>query len=150
MNKTIQRAAILNELRSCHRHPTADELYAVLRYKVPQISLGTIYRNLEEMSQRGVIRKLELAGRQKRFDPDPAPHYHLRCRRCDTLVDLHNAELDKAEMLFQELLEAIGGETVRVEFDGYCPRCREAIQQSQCQAQQSATAKTAAKAMAHA
>ena len=52
MNKTVQREAILSELRKMCTHPTADELYAVLRPKVPQISLGTIYRNLEDMALR--------------------------------------------------------------------------------------------------
>ena len=67
MNKTVQRDAILAELRSVKSHPTADELYAALRIRMPQISLGTVYRNLEQMSQAGMIRKLETAGRQKRF-----------------------------------------------------------------------------------
>ena len=68
MNRTAQRDAILKQLRAVKTHPTADELYAGLRVNMPQISLGTVYRNLEQMSQAGLIRKLETAGKQKRFD----------------------------------------------------------------------------------
>ena len=64
MNRTAQREAILKELRSVKTHPTADELYAALRVKLPTISLGTVYRNLEQMSQAGIVRKLETAGKQ--------------------------------------------------------------------------------------
>ena len=53
MNRTAQREAILKELRSVKTHPTADELYAALRVKLPTISLGTVYRNLEQMSRPG-------------------------------------------------------------------------------------------------
>ena len=52
MNRTAQREAILKELRSVKTHPTADELYAALRVKLPTISLGTVYRNLEHVSGR--------------------------------------------------------------------------------------------------
>lgn len=65
MNRTAQREAILKELRSVKTHPTADELYAALRVKLPTISLGTVYRNLEQMSQAGIVRKLETAGKQR-------------------------------------------------------------------------------------
>ena len=68
MNKTAQREAILEELRSVDTHPTADELYVMLRRRMPQISLGTVYRNLEQLSQLGVIQKLATTGKQKRFD----------------------------------------------------------------------------------
>ena len=56
MNHTVQRDAILKELRMSHDHPTADRLYEVLRKKLPQISLGTVYRNLEQMAKMGTIR----------------------------------------------------------------------------------------------
>ncbi len=59
----------------------------MVRRRLPRISLGTVYRNLEVLSESGVIRKLELGGSVKRFDGNPANHYHLRCIHCDRLVD---------------------------------------------------------------
>ena len=95
MNRTAQREAILRELRSVTSHPTADELYAMLRPEMPQISLGTVYRNLEQMSQAGIIRKLETAGKQKRFDGDLSPHHHMRCRCCGAVVDIASESLNE-------------------------------------------------------
>ena len=125
MNKTVQREAILNELRHTHNHPTADELYSVLRHKVPQISLGTIYRNLDDMAARGVIRKLEVTGRQKRFDGMTIPHHHLRCRNCGNIVNMHAKVLPKLDKLFQDLLPSLGCDGVFIEWAGLCPECRQ-------------------------
>ncbi len=133
MNKTVQREAILSELRKMNTHPTADELYAVLRPKVPQISLGTIYRNLEDMANRGVIRKLELTGRQKRFDGDASPHYHARCRACDRVFNLAAPRLDEVDKLLASLMPELGCSGVYLEWSGLCPACREKEQQLQNQ-----------------
>ena len=124
MNKTIQREAILSELRKMSSHPTADELYAVLRPKVPQISLGTVYRNLEDMARRGVIRKLELTGRQKRFDGEAEPHHHLRCRECDRVVNLRNRLLPRLDRIFSEILPRLDCDGLYLEWTGQCPECR--------------------------
>ena len=125
MNKTIQREAILSELRKMSSHPTADELYAVLRPKVPQISLGTVYRNLEDMARRGVIRKLELTGRQKRFDGEAEPHHHLRCRECDRVVNLRNRLLPRLDRIFSEILPRLDCDGLYLEWTGQCPECRQ-------------------------
>ena len=125
MNKTIQREAIISELRKMKNHPTADELYGVLRRKVPQISLGTVYRNLEDMAQRGLIRKLELTGRQKRFDGELLPHHHLRCRQCGRITDLRAKVLPKLDKLFQDLMPSLGCDGVVIEWAGICPECRQ-------------------------
>ncbi|MCI5132654.1 MAG: transcriptional repressor, partial [Candidatus Electrothrix sp. EH2] len=67
LRMTHQRELILEELGNCHNHPTADALYERIKKKLPRISLATVYRNLEILSEAGMIRKLEISGRQKRF-----------------------------------------------------------------------------------
>ena len=124
MNRTIQREAILNELRRMHSHPTADELYGILRPKVPQLSLGTVYRNLEEMARRGLIRKLELTGRQKRFDGVASEHHHLRCRHCDGVFNFEHPDLQKVDDLLANLLPGLDCDGIYLEWNGSCPDCR--------------------------
>ncbi len=124
MNRTAQREAILRELRSVTSHPTADELYAMLRPEMPQISLGTVYRNLEQMSQAGIIRKLETAGKQKRFDGDLSPHHHMRCRRCGAVVDIACESLNEVSASLGELLPALHCESFYLELSGVCEHCR--------------------------
>ena len=85
LSNTNQRRVILEELRSVTSHPTADELYSMIREKLPKISLGTVYRNLELLSSAGQIMKLELSGKQKRFDGRPDQHFHMRLPFCHLL-----------------------------------------------------------------
>ncbi len=105
------------------RHPSADELYERVKKKLPRISLATVYRNLEILSAAGMIRKIEISGRLKRFDWETEPHNHISCIRCHR-VD--NIELKRR--LTRTLKPAdnrgykISG--CRIEFTGYCPACR--------------------------
>jgi len=124
MNRTAQREAILKELRSVKNHPTADELYAMLRIKMPTISLGTVYRNLEQMSQVGVIRKLETAGKQKRFDGDVTEHHHLRCTACGAVVDVAPVAFAAINREIHSVLEKMECESFYLELSGRCPKCR--------------------------
>ena len=119
---TRQRKVILEELRRMKSHPSADELYEVVRRNLPRISLGTVYRNLEILCALGEIQKLELSGSLKRFDGNAMAHYHIRCVRCDRLADLPMEPLRdvEAHMAAQTDFQVIGH---RLEFIGICPRC---------------------------
>ena len=121
---TKQRKVIIEELQKLHSHPTADELYEVVRKRLPHISLGTVYRNLEFLARKGIIRKLEIGGAQKRFDGDLDIHQHIRCTGCGRIDDLPAGTA--VTHCDRELLENTGYEIIerRVEFIGICPGCR--------------------------
>jgi len=123
LRMTRQRRVILKELRENRSHPAADEVYQMVRRRLPRISLGTVYRNLEVLSAHGMIRKLELGGSQRRFDGDSANHYHVRCVRCDRVEDAPIETVGEIEDALRRVsdFEIIGH---RLEFMGICPTCK--------------------------
>lgn len=121
---TRQRHVILGELQKLTSHPTASELYSIVRQQLPKISLGTVYRNLELLARAGTIKKIDSSGREARFDPDISSHHHLRCLECGRVDDAPSpAEVETAPATVApagwELTET------RVEHLGVCPVCRE-------------------------
>ena len=122
LRMTRQRKVILEELRKLNTHPSADEIYEVVRQRLPRISLGTVYRNLEVLSELGEIQKLELSGLLKRFDWDTKKHYHIRCVRCSRVDDAPIAPLNQLdnELYGATVFEIIGH---NLEFTGLCPEC---------------------------
>jgi len=124
MRMTRQRKIILEELQNQKMHPSADEIYQMVRRRMPRISLGTVYRNLEVLVNMGEIQKLNLSGALKRYDWDTNRHYHIRCVRCDRVDDAPIAPLNQLE---DELYEATVFEIIghNLEFTGLCPKCSE-------------------------
>lgn len=119
---TKQRAVILKRLREVTSHPTADEVYAMTREKLPRISLGTIYRNLEVLARQGEILCLESAGSQKRFDGNPLPHHHVRCSECGRVGDVHEpVRAPDITCLSVDGFTLTGAEIM---FSGVCDRCK--------------------------
>jgi Fur family ferric uptake transcriptional regulator len=119
---TRQRQIILEELRKVDTHPSADEVYETVRKRLPRISLGTVYRNLEILSELGEIQKLELGGDLKRFDRNSNKHYHIRCMNCGRVDDAPIAPLNQVEdELYGATVYTIIGH--RLEFEGLCPQC---------------------------
>lgn len=116
-----QRETILAELRKVTSHPTADEVYDMVRKILPRISLGTVYRNLDFLSSRGVVLRLGGAGTQKRFDGNPAAHPHLRCSVCGRVDDLESP----IALPDLPVEQSMGYSSLRcdVEFVGVCPIC---------------------------
>lgn len=126
MRMTRQRKVILDVLRQTDNHPSADELYEKVRKKLPRISLGTVYRNLEVLSELGEVRKIEHSGSIKRFDGCPHNHYHIRCMRCDRVED---APMDLLQDLENKLSAATNFRVMghRLEFIGLCEQCASQI-----------------------
>lgn len=82
-----QRDAILEELRSRKDHPTAEELYFSLKPSYPNLSLGTVYRNLNMLAEEDIILKIPSDGAD-RFDATTENHYHFRCTKCGKVSDV--------------------------------------------------------------
>lgn len=85
---TSQRKIILDALSKSKAHPPADDIYDAVRSRLPNISLGTVYRNLETMYKHGMIVKIETPDGQKRFDYDTSSHPHFRCENCGKIEDI--------------------------------------------------------------
>ena len=122
LRMTKQRQIILEKLRAVTSHPTADDMYEMVRLRLPHISLGTVYRNLEILSEEGIVKKLDVGGTKKRFDGNTSTHYHLRCLQCGKVDDLDIAPLDDIE----EKAASLSGYTVMkhsLEVAGVCPSC---------------------------
>jgi Fur family ferric uptake transcriptional regulator len=120
---TRQRKVILEELQKVKTHPTAASLYAIVRRRMPKISLGTVYRNLELLNQMGMVRKLDFSGAEARYDGNVEDHDHLRCVCCMKVDDAPGSPL----ALARGGKEDWGGYNVlghRLEFFGVCPKCK--------------------------
>jgi len=123
MRITTQRQIILEELSKVKTHPTASELYDMVRKRLPRIGLGTVYRNLELMAENGIILKLEVGGTQKRFDATTDTHYHIRCSSCGRVDDIDTPVLDD---LAREAADSTSYQVLghHIEFTGLCPSCQ--------------------------
>lgn len=122
LRMTNQREIVLRELQKSKRHLSADELYDIVKKVMPRISLATVYRNLEILSEAKIIGKLEISGRQKRFDYDPSAHDHIYCAACHRVDNLDIAH----EGWKPTDLGDVAGYSVtgyRLEIIGICPEC---------------------------
>ena len=118
-----QRESIKTCLMNRTDHPTADAIYLSIREEFPNISLGTVYRNLNLLAEEGEILRLTCGDGSDRFDGNPAPHYHFLCNDCGRVIDLPLEPLDHINILANAGFEgAIEGHTVL--FHGKCHRCK--------------------------
>lgn len=123
-----KREAILACLRSTRSHPSAEWVHRQLREEFPDLSLGTVYRNLALFKRQGRIASLGTVEGIERFDGDPAPHAHFVCQVCGSIRDLPQPVLPAG---LTQAAEAISGGQVsgfRLTFTGVCPECQHSRQ----------------------
>lgn len=117
-----QRESIKACLMNRHDHPTADTLYMSIREEFPNISLGTVYRNLNLLVELGEVRKLSCGEGADRFDADTAPHYHFICKSCGEVHDLPMETLDTMNQAAQEYCDGQVDSHITY-FYGTCGNC---------------------------
>lgn len=123
---TRQKKLILDILRSTDIHPTADWVYEQARKQLPDISLGTVYRNLNVLKEEGEIMELTYGSTFSRYDGNPRNHYHFVCERCGRVLDVG---LPVREELEEELARREGHQVRhhRLELYGVCRACLKSL-----------------------
>ena len=122
MRSTRQRSIILEVLKGTDAHPTAGWIFEKVKEQCTNISLGTIYRNLNLLKDKGIIKELKFGKNTARYDANFEPHHHIFCLECGKLEDVNcnlHPELTKA-------VEEENGYTIvshQLEFSGICPDC---------------------------
>lgn len=119
---TTQRKVLLEVLESLKYHPTAEEIYAEIRKRHPKVSLASVYRNLDLLSENGFIKKLDTGQTQKRYDPIVKQHYHIICVKCGKLEDV---DLNPFSGIEDTIENQTGYNVISHNFqvNGVCPEC---------------------------
>ena len=117
---TPQRYAVMAFLMECNRHPTATEIYEAVNRMDPRSSRATIYNNLRDLVQAGLVREVAVEGRAAQFDAKGMPHHHFVCDRCDTVEDVEWYDVPRPAS------RALGKRVLReweLIFRGLCTKC---------------------------
>lgn len=121
-----QRESIRNYLANTKDHPTADVIYQHLRELYPNISLGTVYRNLNLLIEEGEIMKVPCGDGIDHFDWNTSAHYHFSCRKCGCVLDLEMESINHINTIAKASFEGeIEGNVTY--FYGICSRCKDYI-----------------------
>ena len=130
MNFSRQREIIYEQVRNFPVRPTAEEVYRALKNDNPNLSLGTVYRNLNQLSEAGMLLKIPIADGSDRFDGRTDRHYHMICEKCGRGFDV---ELDCLDAIPQTGLQATGHHITRVTLNlkGVCAECSASEQGSE-------------------
>jgi Fur family peroxide stress response transcriptional regulator len=120
--RSRQRERILELLRGTGIHPTATLIYDRLKKEFPDLSLGTVYRNLNILIEQGLIRKIDFGSTFDRYDANITPHYHFICERCGSITDLE-IPIDEELNIKVKNATRFNPKRHRIEFYGLCEKC---------------------------
>lgn len=122
MNFSRQREIIYDQVRRFPIHPTAEEVYTALKAENPNLSLGTVYRNLNQLSEAGMLLKIPIADGSDRFDGRTDRHYHMICEGCGKVFDV---ELDCLDGIPHSVMSTAGHRITKVTLNlkGVCSDC---------------------------
>ena len=119
---TAQRVAILDEIYK-HGHSSVDDIYALIRGRIPSVSLATIYKNILSMQNANIIKSIKTPTQKQKYELNKKPHIHLHCKICDNLEDF---DMDMSE--FRASCEKKSGykniDDTSIIFSGICKNCQ--------------------------
>lgn len=120
---TKQLQAIRRFAESVKTHPTAEDVFAVIVSEIPDISLRTVYRNLNKLSDEGILRKIQVPNAPDRFDSTLEPHQHILCTECGEFIDVF---MNNEKKLLDEIHGLCGYEITGIDvvYRGKCPECQ--------------------------
>ena len=124
MRNTIQRQIVLSTVYSLKNHPTADEIYNEIYREHPTISRGTVYRNLNILSETGQLIKVAMSDSADRFDHNIHKHYHIKCTECGSVTDVDIEYIDEINEMIEEKTGFVL-QAHEIVFKGVCPECKE-------------------------
>ena len=125
-----KRDAILELMRSTAVHPGAQWVYEKLKPEYPDLSLGTVYRNINLFKKEGLVNFLGVVNGEERFDGDAAPHPHVCCTKCGIITDLDTAVFSQ---ILGHLPMEVPGFAIDVRntvFYGLCDKCKSKVQET--------------------
>ncbi len=117
-----QRELIYQAVRGSREHPTAEMVYQWLKPANPNLSLGTVYRNLNLLAEEGIIIRMPFP--VERYDADVRPHSHFRCRKCGRVLDLEGAYDPEIDAKASADAPELQVENHELTFIGLCPDCQ--------------------------
>lgn len=122
--ETIQKKIILEAVRNSNNHPTAEAIYQAIKEKYPNISMGTVYRNLNLLTSKGMIKRIE-SYKADCFDHRLDEHHHFKCKNCGTIFDVNVYQQDITNNLIKEGDFEI--DCFHIAFYGMCTTCKNKI-----------------------
>lgn len=119
---TSQKKIILDYLKNVKIHPSAETVFKTIRKKLPQISLGTVYRILNNLKEKGEIQ--EIPADVARYDGDTSEHSHFICQKCNRIFDIFDI-CSRCDVLKKKKTKVGKIKKYQIYFYGYCKRCRQ-------------------------
>ena len=124
-----KRQAILDCLCNTSMHPTAEWIYQQLRTSLPGLSLATVYRNLTQLKEAGLVRSVGIIDGHEHFDGNLSPHAHILCKNCGRIFDVMDDEIMRGLIARAQESSDFLISDVSLRFTGLCPECRKAENQ---------------------
>jgi Fur family transcriptional regulator, ferric uptake regulator len=121
---TSQRRAVLEALKVADGHPSAEDIYLIVKKKNPRVALGTVYQALSVLEEIGVVGSKHWSESPTRYDLNVEPHLDIRCARCGEVSEISGVELGELE---EHIRNNTPYEVTRatVVIEGLCPACRD-------------------------